>query len=107
MESLKNIPELPTPLQALIPIQPGQIISMALSKNEKVSITLFGIAQGESISEEEYAKDTMYYILEGKATLSFHTEKHTLNTGDCIAVPAGRIHAIDALGALKMLQIMF
>ena len=105
MESLKNIPEIPTSLRKLISIQPGQIISMALSKNEKVSITLFGIAEGESISEEAYAADTLYYILEGEMLLLFDTNKCILKTGDCIAVPAGTLHAIEGQGAFKMLQI--
>ena len=105
MESLKNIPKLPSPLRKLIPIQPGQIISMALSKNEKVGITLFGIAEGESISEEAYAADTLYYILEGEMLLFLNAEKHAMKPGDCIAVPAGTLHAIEGQGAFKMLQI--
>lgn len=105
MESLKNIPELPTSLKELIPIQPGQIVSMALSKNEKINITLFGIAEGESISEEAYATDTLYYILEGEASLSFDAKNCILKTGDCIAVPAGTLHAVVGQSAFKMLQI--
>lgn len=78
---------------------------MSLSKNEKVSITLFGIAERESISEEAYAADTLYYIFEGEASLSFNANKHVLKTGDCIAVPDGALHVIVRKGAFKMLQI--
>lgn len=72
---------------------------MSSSKNEKVNITLFGIAEGESISEKAYAADTLCYILEGEVSLPFNANKHVLKIGDCIAVPEehfmqskGRVH---------------
>ena len=105
MKSLKNVPELPTALKELISIQPGQIISMALSKNEKANIILFGVAEGEGISEEAYETDTLYYILEGQMPLFIDTKEYILEAGDCIAVPAGTLHAIGGQKAFKMLQI--
>lgn len=105
MKFLKNIPELPAALKELIPVQPGQIISMALSKKEDVSITLFGVAEGESISKEAYGADTLYYILEGEMPLSMNSVEYVLKAGECIAVPSGTLHAIGGQSAFKMLQI--
>lgn len=105
MNGLKNIPQTPASLSSLIDIRPGQIISMSLSRAETVSMALFGVSEGESISEEAYGQDTMYYILEGTMPIRIGQEHHLVHTGDCIAVPAGTLHAIGGESAFKMLQI--
>lgn len=42
---------------------------MALSQNEHCQMTLLAFADGESVSEERYFGDTLYYILEGEMPL--------------------------------------
>ena len=51
-------------------------------------MTLLAFGDGESISEECYFGDTLYYILEGALYVSAGEDSRCLQTGDCLAVPA-------------------
>ena len=44
-------------------------MSMALSRSEHCQMTLLAFGDGESISEERYFGDTVYYVLEGDMPL--------------------------------------
>lgn len=66
MDFLRNLPtQQPQQLTQLIQIQPGRVVSMAMSRQEHCQMTLLAFGDGESISEECYFGDTLYYILEG------------------------------------------
>lgn len=67
--------------------QPGRVVSMAMSRQEHCQMTLLAFGDGESISEECYFGDTLYYILEGALCLCGE-DSRCLQTGDCLAVPA-------------------
>ena len=68
MDILRNLPvQQPAALRELISIQPGRVVSMALSCSEHCQMTLLAFGDGESISEERYFGDTVYYVLEGEA----------------------------------------
>ena len=99
MDILRNLPvQQPAALRELISIQPGRVVSMALSRSEHCQMTLLAFGDGESISEERYFGDTVYYVLEGDMPLR-------LGAGDCLAVPAQTTHAIGGSGPFKLLQI--
>ena len=67
MDFLRNLPtQQPQQLTQLIQIQPGRVVSMAMSRQEHCQMTLLAFGDGESISEECYFGDTLYYILEGR-----------------------------------------
>ena len=74
-------------LTQLIQIQPGRVVSMAMSRQEHCQMTLLAFGDGESISEECYFGDTLYYILEGALYVSVGEDSRCLQTGDCLAVP--------------------
>lgn len=106
MEHLKGI--IPNRIEALagmIDIRPGRVVSMALSKNEHCLMTLLAFADGESVSEEEYFGDTLYYILEGEMPIIIDDKRQIIHTGECIAVPAGVLHAVGGAEPFKLLQI--
>ena len=66
MEFLRNLPvDHPEELAKLIEIRPGRVVSMALSRSERCQMTLLAFGDGESVSEERYFGDTLYYVLEG------------------------------------------
>ena len=66
MDFLRNLPtQQPQQLTQLIQIQPGRVVSMAMSRQEHCQMTLLAFGDGESISEECCFGDTFYYILEG------------------------------------------
>ncbi len=67
MEFLRNLPvDHPEELAGLIEIRPGRVVSMALSRSEHCQMTLLAFGDGESVSEERYFGDTLYYVLEGQ-----------------------------------------
>lgn len=106
MEHLRNLPvENAAALAEMVKIRPGHVVSMALSKNEHCQMTLLAFADGESVSEERYFGDTLYYILEGEMPLFLEGKTVLLQKGDCMAVPAGVLHAVGGSGAFKLLQI--
>ena len=102
MEFLRNLPvDHPEELAGLIEIRPGRVVSMALSRSEHCQMTLLAFGDGESVSEERYFGDTLYYVLEG----SMPDKETVLRAGACMAVPAGVTHAIGGEGPFKLLQI--
>lgn len=106
MDFLRNLPtQRPQQLAQLIQIQPGRVVSMAMSKQAHCQMTLLAFGDGESISEEHYWGDTLYYILEGVLHVSTGENSLTLQTGDCLAVPAHTAHAVATPDGCKLLQI--
>lgn len=106
MTLLRNLPtQHPEQLAQLIAIEPGRVVSMAMSKSEHCQMTLFAFGDGESVSEECYFGDTLYYVLEGSLSVSMEHGTHRLTPGDCLAVSAQTPHAISAPDGCKLLQI--
>ena len=107
MKYLRNLPEgNARPLADLISARPGQVVSMALTRQENWQMILLAVSEGESISDESYPGDTMYYILEGTMLLETAEGIRTVKEGECLAVPADTLHAIRGEGAFKVLQVM-
>ena len=106
MEALRNLPtQQPEQLAQLIQIQPGRVVSMSMSRQENCQMTLLAFGDGESVSEERYFGDTVYYVLEGDMPLRLEGHEVRLGAGDCLAVPAQTTHAIGGSGPFKLLQI--
>ena len=106
MQHLRNLPTGQAEcLAQMVDIQPGRVVSMALSQNEHCQMTLLAFAGGESVSEERYFGDTFYYVLEGEMPLQLGEDRRLLRAGDCMAVPAGTLHAIGGSRPFKLLQI--
>ena len=106
MEFLRNLPtEQPEQLAGLISIRPGRVVSMAMSRQEHCQMTLLAFGDGESVSEECYFGDTLYYVAEGALEVTRAGGSQTLRAGDCLAIPAGESHSVAAPGGCKLLQI--
>ena len=91
----RNIPtDAAAPLAQLIDTHSGQVSSMALTRNAGFDLTLLAFAPGESVSEEEYFGDTLYYVLEGAACV-------------VLPVPAHVEHAVEGADerGFKLLQL--
>lgn len=105
MDALKNLTESPALLADLIEVRPGRVVSMALSRNPACQMTLFAFDAEESISEEAYCSDTLYYVVAGSMTLIREGQTSLMPTGSVVAIPANVPHAIGCGGPLKLLQI--
>ena len=106
MDYLRNLPTgSPQNLADLLPCKTGQVISMSFFQSDAVQMTLLSFGKDESVSEEVYFGDTLYYILEGVMQLCIAQDNYLLHSGQVMAVPARTPHAIAAQESFKLLQI--
>ena len=105
--NLRNLPtQQAQALASLIEAKPGQVSSKALTAGDGVSITLLAFAANESVSEEQYFGDTLYYVVEGACEITMSQQRVTLQTGQVLMVPALVDHAVENVGCtFKLLQI--
>ena len=98
---LRNLPtDAATSLAQMIDIRPGQVSSMALTRNAGFDLTLLAFAPGESVSEEEYFGDVLYYLVLPESRI-------VLEAGQVLRVPAHVEHAVEDAGGegFKLLQL--
>lgn len=106
MAILKNLPtEEPKNLSSLLTPKQNQIVSMALSDSEDFQLSVLTFADQETVSEEEYFGDTMYFVLEGETFVTLGEKSHLLKTGDVFKVNAHVLHAIGGKGKFKVMQL--
>lgn len=84
----------------------GQIVSKTLSQNKEHSLTLFAFDKGEEISTHESSGDAMVIALDGKGEITIDGDKHILNSGETIIMPAKKPHSVYAKEQFKMLLIV-
>lgn len=105
---LRNLPvDRAVPLARLVECKPGQVSSMSFSRAPDASMTLLAFAAGESVSEEEYFGDTLYYVVEGAANVVMPTGRVRVGAGEVFKVEARVQHAVEGAdgAAFKLLQI--
>lgn len=105
----RNLPtEAAAPLASLIDARPGQVSSMSLTRlGDPVGATLLAFAEGESVSEEVYPGDALYYLIEGETDIKLPDRRVAMRAGDVLRVPAGTEHAVEPQTAIKLLQVVF
>ena len=105
----RNLPtEAAAPLASLIGAKPGTVSSMGLTHlGDPIGATLLAFAEGESVSDESYPGDTLYYLVEGEAQIVLPTGPVAMSAGDVLRVPAQTMHAVEPTSAIKLLQISF
>ena len=106
---LRNIPtSTPAPLASLVVAREGMVASRSLTRGSEASMTLLAFAAGESVSEEVYPQDVMYFLVEGEAIVSLPDGAVTMREGDVLCVAAGTPSAFagaDPDRGFKLLQL--
>lgn len=105
---LRNLPtDAAASLASLIDLKPGQVSSMALTRDAGFDLTLLAFAAGESVSEEEYFGDTLYLLVEGAARVTLPDADVALKAGEVLRVPAHVLHAVEPAdgNGFKVLQL--
>ena len=99
----RNLPtQAPQPLAGLVEARAGQVTSRTITRvGDPLAGTVLAFSDGESVSEERYPGDTLYYLIEGAATIN----GQLMAAGDVLVVPAGTEHAVNPDGAAKLLQL--
>lgn len=93
-------------LAAQIEAQEGQVVSKTLAQSPAFGLTLFAMPKGEGISAHKSTGDAFVLVLEGKCGIVIDDKSYELAKGECIVMPAGHPHAVNALENFKMLLIV-
>ena len=106
---LRNIPtDAPVQFASLVAARKGTVASRSLTRGGDGSMTLLAFAPGESVSEEIYPQDVMYYLLEGSAIITLPSGNVDMRAGDVLCVPAGVPSAVEGASpsaGFKLLQV--
>ncbi len=105
--SFRNFPtEVAASLASLTSAHSGQVSSRSFTRvGDPVGITLLAFAEGESVAEERYPGDTVYYLVEGETEITLPDRVVAMKAGEVFCVSAGIDHAIEPKTAIKILQI--
>jgi quercetin dioxygenase-like cupin family protein len=90
----------------LVQYQSGAIVSRTLIKKPTGTVTLFAFDAGQELSEHTAPFDALVHVLDGESEISIAGKPKRVKAGQMVILPAGKIHAVKALGQFKMLLIM-
>jgi quercetin dioxygenase-like cupin family protein len=93
-------------LTNLVDYQSESIVSRMLISKPNGSVTLFALAQGQSIAEHATPYDAMVNIIEGEAEIIISGQTHVVKSGEVLIMPANDLHALNAKKSFKMLLTM-
>jgi quercetin dioxygenase-like cupin family protein len=82
------------------------VVSRTIIKKTTGTVTLFAFDAGQGLSPHVAPFDALVQVLDGECSFSIEDAKYLMNSGDCIILPAGKIHAVEALKPFKMLLTM-
>jgi quercetin dioxygenase-like cupin family protein len=82
------------------------VVSKTIVKKLSGTVTLFAFDAGQGLSPHIAPFDALVQILDGKCSFSIEESKFSMGTGDCIILPSGKIHAVEAVKPFKMLLTM-
>jgi len=102
-EQSAGLPSGAAALTSLIDYQPDAVVSKTLIDRPGGTLTLFAFDKNQGLSEHTAPFDAMVYVYDGRALVTISGRDFTLDSGDCIIMPANEPHALKALLPFKML----
>ncbi len=84
----------------------NSIVSKAIIKSRPGNITLFAFDEGQELSEHTAPFDALVQVLDGTVEIKIADDRHTLEKGSGIIMPADIPHAVKAVKRFKMLLTM-
>lgn len=90
----------------LVSYQEQTIVSRALVDKEAVTMTVFALDEGQSISEHSAPHAALLQVLDGTGKVEIDGDSYELFAGESIVFPANVPHAVDAPSRFKMLLTM-
>ena len=96
----------PFRLGDLLDYQKGAIVSRTLIDRDTTTLTVFAVAETQSISEHTAPHDALLQVLDGTAAVTVDGEEHELQAGETLVLPADEPHAVRAVSTFKMLLPM-
>lgn len=96
----------PFRLEELLDYQEGAIVSRTLIDREAATVTLFAVAETQSISEHTAPHDALLQVLDGTVAVTVDDAEYELGAGETLVLPAEVPHAVAAVSEFKMLLTM-
>jgi quercetin dioxygenase-like cupin family protein len=93
-------------LRDLVAYQSGAVVSRTLVGVEGGTVTAFAFDEGQGLSEHTAPYNALVIVVEGEVNIEISGERHHLNEGDMIIMPANQPHALKAITKFKMILIM-
>lgn len=96
----------PFELDGLLDYQEGAIVSRTIVDQEAVTVTIFAVAEGQTISEHSAPHEALVQVLDGTATISVEDDSYEVIEGEGLVFPPDTPHALAAEVNFKMLLTM-
>ena len=93
-------------IASLVSYQTGSVVSRAIISHRAGTVTVFAFDEGEGLSEHMAPYDALLQLLEGEAEVIVAGNGNLMEQGEAIMLPAGKPHALQALGKCKILLTM-
>ena len=81
-------------------------MSRTLLSKPAGTVTLFAFDEGQGLSEHTTPYDALVLAVEGELEISIEADRHRLDEGQVLLLPANRPHAVQASRRSKMLLVM-
>lgn len=95
-----------TPLDRLVAVAPGAVVSRTIAKNSAGTLTAFAFDEGQGLSEHSAPFDAFVQVLSGRLLLTIGGEDVDAGAGTIVRMPAGIPHALHAPAPATMLLTM-
>lgn len=82
------------------------VVSKTIIKKATGTVTLFAFDEGQGLSPHVAPFDALVQVLDGACSFSIEEAKFAMGKGDCLILPAGKTHAVEAVKPFKMLLTM-
>lgn len=84
----------------------GSVVSKTIIKKDTGTVTLFAFDKGQGLSPHVAPFNALVQIIDGESLFFISEKKYAMKTGDCIILPAGETHSVEAVSRFKMLLTM-
>lgn len=88
----------------IIDYVPNAVVSKTILRKITGNVTALSFDQGEEQGEKIIPFDTFIQIIDGKAEITIENNKHELQLGTGIIIPAHKMHYINAFERFKMIS---
>ena len=95
-----------TPLQDLVQVAEGAIVSRTLLGEEGGRVVLFSFDRGQGLSEHTTPFEALVHVLEGAFEIRVGGKPSRVEAGSVLRMPGGVSHGLEALEPSRMLLVM-
>jgi quercetin dioxygenase-like cupin family protein len=79
-----------------VAIQAGAIVSKVIHREEPLDVTVFGIAEGEGLTEHAASRDAIVQVLSGRLRFTVEGDELDAGPGSWIHMSQGALHSLVA-----------